>query len=169
LRAFTGTVVFVSHDRYFLDQLATRVIEVADGAVTAYADNYEDYIWRKNGGGTVLVATAKPTVHVKPAPHAKVQTKPQAQPQPQLKQKPAQPTGRLNPIKLRQMKERQRSIEDEVTRLEVEIADFEQALSSYQSAEQSMEIAGLLESRRSDMTQLVAEWEEVSATIDANR
>ena len=49
---------------------------------------------------------------------------------------------RLNPIKLRQMKDRQRSIEDEITRLEVEIADFEQALSSYQSAEMSVEIAG---------------------------
>ena len=52
-----------------------------------------------------------------------------------------QGTGRLNPIKLRQMKERQRSIEDEVTRLEVEIADFEQALSQFQSADQSIEIS----------------------------
>ena len=33
LQAFNGTVVFVSHDRYFIDELATRVIEVADGAV----------------------------------------------------------------------------------------------------------------------------------------
>ena len=190
LRAFNGTVVFVSHDRYFLDELATRVIEVADGAVTAYPDNYEDYLYRKNGGGTIVVAPAKSTV---PQPQTQ-QSKPQSQqsksqqsksqqPTPQAKQqqhhhkpqqpqqtpKPAPPSGRLNPIKLRQMKERQRSIEDEVTRLEVEIADFEQALSSYQSAEQSIEIASLLESRRSDMTQLLAEWEDVSSTIDANR
>jgi len=132
LRAFNGTVVFVSHDRYFLDELATRVIEVADGAVTAYPDNYEDYIYRKNGGGSIVVAPAKPNVsqpsHKPQQPH---QTKPQP---PQPPAKPAAQTGRLNPIKLRQMKERQRSIEDEVTRLEVEIADFEQALSSYQSA-----------------------------------
>ena len=160
LRAFTGTVVFVSHDRYFLDELATRVIEVADGAVTAYPDNYEDYIWRKNGGGSIVVAAAP----VKPA---KPVSPPKAHPQQQPKA-PAS-SGRLNPIKLRQMKERQRSIEDEVTRLEVEIADFESALSTYQSAEQSIEIASLLESRRADMTQLLAEWEQVSATIDANR
>jgi ATP-binding cassette subfamily F protein 3 len=51
---------------------------------------------------------------------------------------------RLNPIRLRQMKERQRAIEDEITRLEVEIADFEQALSNFQSAEMSVEIASLL-------------------------
>ncbi len=51
---------------------------------------------------------------------------------------------RLNPIKLRQMKDRQRSIEDEITRLEVEIADFEQALSAYQNPQQSIDIAELL-------------------------
>ena len=163
LREFTGTVVFVSHDRYFLDQLATRVIEVGDGIVTPYPDNYEDYLWRKSGGGTVAVAAPTPAKQ-QPKQHQEHQPKPQ---QPQ--KAAAAPTGRLNPIKLRQMKERQRSIEDEVTRLEVEIADFEQALSHFQSADQSIEIASLLESRRTDMTQLLTEWEEVSAAIDANR
>ena len=49
LEEFTGTVLFVSHDRYFIDKLATRVFEVADGAVTVFPGNYEDYIWRKEG------------------------------------------------------------------------------------------------------------------------
>ncbi len=176
LKAFNGTVVFVSHDRYFLDQLATRVIEVADGAVTAYPDNYEDYLWRKSGGGTLAVGAASPPQQASatPKPQASQQKQPQQQKQQQQPQqqkpKAAVPApARLNPIKLRQMKERQRSIEDEVTRLEVEIADFEAALSNFQSAGQSIEIASLLESRRVDMTQLLAEWEEVSAAIDANR
>ncbi|HEY4088442.1 MAG TPA: ABC-F family ATP-binding cassette domain-containing protein [Bryobacteraceae bacterium] len=178
LREFNGTVVFVSHDRYFLDNLATRVIEVADGVVTPYPDNYEDYIWRKNGGATTAAATpalahqpkqheAKPQHHRQGKPAQQPQK--QQQPQQQAEKPKQQGTGRLNPIKLRQMKERQRSIEDEVTRLEVEIADFEQALSHFQSADESIEIAGILESRRNDMTQLLAEWEEVSATIEANR
>ena len=47
LAAFSGTVVFVSHDRYFIDRLATRVLEVEDGAVTSYEGNYEDYLRRK--------------------------------------------------------------------------------------------------------------------------
>jgi len=47
LAAFSGTVVFVSHDRYFIDRLATRVLEVEGGAVTAYEGNYEDYLRRK--------------------------------------------------------------------------------------------------------------------------
>jgi len=176
LREFNGTVVFVSHDRYFLDNLATRVIEVADGVVTPYPDNYEDYLRRKAGAATPVPvpvpAKAEPQpkqTHAKPPQHRHPKPAPQPQKQQQPEKAAQQGTGRLNPIKLRQMKERQRSIEDEVTRLEVEIADFEQALSHFQSADQSIEIAGILESRRNDMTNLLAEWEQVSATIEANR
>ncbi len=47
---FTGTVLFVSHDRYFIDGLATRVFEVEDRRVHIYPGNYEDYLYRKSGG-----------------------------------------------------------------------------------------------------------------------
>jgi ATP-binding cassette subfamily F protein 3 len=165
LQEFNGTVVFVSHDRYFIDKLATRVIEVADGLVHVFPGNYEDYLWRKNGGGELAVVTSaapkKPSASApKPATAAPAKT---AAAEKDDKQR------RLNPIKLRQMKQRQRSIEDEITRLEVEIADFEHALSTFQSAEMSIEIAGMLESRREDMKNLLAEWEEVSTILEANR
>src|ERR1700752_3593483 len=50
LMKYTGTVVFVSHDRYFIDNLATRVFEIGDGKVEIFPGNYEDYLWRKEGG-----------------------------------------------------------------------------------------------------------------------
>src|ERR1700686_325795 len=46
---YNGTVVFVSHDRYFIDKLATRVFEIGDGKVEVFPGNYEDYLWRKEG------------------------------------------------------------------------------------------------------------------------
>src|ERR1017187_8507326 len=49
LAKYTGTVVFVSHDRYFIDKLATRVFEIGDGNVNVFPGNYEDYLWRKEG------------------------------------------------------------------------------------------------------------------------
>ena len=49
LEKYTGTVVFVSHDRYFIDKLATRIFEVGSGEVHVFPGNYEDYIWRKEG------------------------------------------------------------------------------------------------------------------------
>jgi ATP-binding cassette subfamily F protein 3 len=167
LEEFTGTVVFVSHDRYFIDKLATRVFEVAAGEVHVFQGNYEEYLWRKNNvaappAPVVAKAVAKPRPNEHRAAPQAVKTPPPA-PAKDDKQR------RLNPIKLRQMKERQRAIEDEITRLEVEIADFEQALSHFQTAGQSIEIAELLESRREDMKNLMAEWEDVSGTIEANR
>jgi len=43
LGGFDGAVLVVSHDRYFLDQVVTRVVALADGAVSSYPGNYTDY------------------------------------------------------------------------------------------------------------------------------
>ena len=48
LASYSGTVIFVSHDRYFIDRLATRVLEIEGGAVTAYEGDYEDYLRRNS-------------------------------------------------------------------------------------------------------------------------
>jgi len=66
------------------------------------------------------------------------------------------------------MKDRRRSIEDEVTRLEVEIADFEAALRHFRSAEETQQMMELLAARRTDLETLLNEWEEVAQTIEAN-
>src|SRR5207248_8431151 len=58
LQKFTGTVVFVSHDRYFIDKLATRVFEVADGAVHVFPGNYEDYRWRRENTSSAISPSA---------------------------------------------------------------------------------------------------------------
>ncbi|MCK4535839.1 MAG: ABC transporter ATP-binding protein, partial [Desulfuromonadales bacterium] len=51
LKGYSGTMVFVSHDRYFVDALATRVVEVADSRATVYLGNYEDFLRAKAGEG----------------------------------------------------------------------------------------------------------------------
>jgi ATP-binding cassette subfamily F protein 3 len=43
LERFPGTVVFVSHDRYFLDRLADRIVEVCDGDLRSYPGGYSDW------------------------------------------------------------------------------------------------------------------------------
>ncbi|MEO7651670.1 MAG: ATP-binding cassette domain-containing protein, partial [Bryobacteraceae bacterium] len=163
LQEFTGTVVFVSHDRYFIDKLATRVFEVAGGAVHIFPGNYEDYVWRKEGK-----PEAAPQVAPKPNLPAKAPSAPPPAAVPSAAAK-AKDGGRLNPIKLRQMKERRRAIEDEVTRLEVEITDFEQALGNFSSVEETIQINELLTARRSDLDALMAEWEQVAQAIEANK
>ena len=158
LQEYNGTVVFVSHDRYFIDKLATRVVEVEDGRVHVYPGNYEDYQWRKQGGGSGAPPSGESPAAPPPAPADALA--------------PAEPVkaaaGRLNPIKLRQMKERSRAIEDEVTRLEVEIADYEAALGNFVSVEETKRVHELLEARRADLEALMMEWEEVAQSIEVN-
>ncbi len=43
IRSYTGTVLYVSHDRYFINKTATRVIELRNKVVTSYPGNYDDY------------------------------------------------------------------------------------------------------------------------------
>ena len=47
VRTFRGTVVVISHDRYFLDRVVTRVIEIEDGRAEFYAGNYSFYAIEK--------------------------------------------------------------------------------------------------------------------------
>jgi ATP-binding cassette subfamily F protein 3 len=47
LEDFGGTLIFVSHDRYFVDRLATKVIAVGHGAVEIYPGTYEQFLWSR--------------------------------------------------------------------------------------------------------------------------
>jgi ATP-binding cassette subfamily F protein 3 len=148
LQDYSGTVVFVSHDRYFIDKLATRVFEVESGRVNVFPGNYEDYQWRKSGQGALAVSA-----------------QPGAAPEPEAA---AKSDKRLNPMKVRRMKERLGSIEEEVGQLEAGIADCESALANFVSAEETRRIAELLEARRAELAALMGEWEEISHSIEAH-
>jgi ATP-binding cassette subfamily F protein 3 len=48
LEDFDGTAVFVSHDRYFLDRIADRILEVRDGGVRSFEGGWSS--WRARSG-----------------------------------------------------------------------------------------------------------------------
>src|SRR6266851_2612174 len=102
---FTGTVLFVSHDRYFIDGLATRVFEVEDRRMHIYPGNYEDYLWRKQGGPekitTAITNSLQPTTPGAPRPDSGTWVS-DATPTPEATTLPASTVKRLNPIKLKQ-------------------------------------------------------------------
>ena len=153
LQEFSGTLVFVSHDRYFIDKLATRIFEVEDGRVHIYPGNYEDYLWRKSGGGQG------------PAADASSATEPAAS---ELAPEVKGPERRVNPIKLRQMQERRAAIEGEVSKFEASIAEVEAALGNFVSVEETVRLNDLLTARRATLETLLAEWEEVVQSIEVN-
>lgn len=156
LQEYAGTVVFVSHDRYFIDKLATRVFEIGNGAVEVFPGNYEDYLWRKQGA---TEQASFPALHSLSVPALQENgNKPGcAQPAvPEAKQR------RINPIRLKQMDERIAEIEEQITKLDAGIAECEQALLSYVSAEETARQMQLMEQRRAEVDNLMREWEEIS-------
>jgi ATP-binding cassette subfamily F protein 3 len=64
LERFTGALIVVSHDRYFIDRVAENVILVEDGAADVYAGNYSDLVERFKAGDTAprKVEVAQPVL-----------------------------------------------------------------------------------------------------------
>jgi len=75
---------------------------------------------------------------------------------------------RLNPIKLRQMKERCRDLEEEISRLEAGIAHTETALQTFVSAEETKRQSDALAQYRADLASSMAEWEELAQVLETN-
>ena len=44
LQNYTGTVLYVSHDRYFINQTATRILDLTGGGLNSYSGNYDAYL-----------------------------------------------------------------------------------------------------------------------------
>ena len=60
LEKYGGTVVFVAHDRYFMDRLATRVAVIGGGGAALYWGNYSDYLARVEAGAAAVARRASP-------------------------------------------------------------------------------------------------------------
>jgi ATP-binding cassette subfamily F protein 3 len=162
LAAFTGTVVFVSHDRYFIDRLATRVLEVEGGKVTSHEGNYEDYLrWKSLGpglgladGSLLVESVAKGRT---PEPAAKNGAEAEV-----ANNRPR----RLNPIKQKQMEERCAFLEEETPRIEAAIAHTEEQLGVYVSAAETQRLSTLAEELRAQLEAHTDEWEELMGQLD---
>jgi len=163
LMEYTGTVVFVSHDRYFIDKLATRVFEIGDGKVEIYPGNYEDYLWRKQGGSAKQNAAIRQQLKI-------------AEPDPQPPSNgnqvgdaaPAAKAKRMNPIKRKKMEDRIHELEAEISRAETVIAEFETALQGFVSADQSQRQSQELEQQKTAHAAFIKEWEELSESLQAD-
>ena len=179
LMKYTGTVVFVSHDRYFIDKLATRVFEIGEGKVELYPGNYEDYLWRKQGGAARQNAAIENELVGELSAVRSTSNRSATNPAKEELKSSAVPTKgdapgsepadskarRLNPIKRKQMQDRLREIEEEITRAEAAIAQYETQLQTFVSAEETHRQTQELAARKNDLRELMKEWEELSEQL----
>jgi ATP-binding cassette subfamily F protein 3 len=154
---FTGTVLFVSHDRYFIDGLATRVFEVEDRRVHIYPGNYEDYLWRKQGGPEKVAESLKPV------------SVPVISAAPVVKIEPKAAVKKLNPIKLKMLEDELAEAEERIPVLEEKIAAAESALGAYTTAEEAQRVSAELARLRAEHEALLAKWEDLGTQLELQR
>jgi ATP-binding cassette subfamily F protein 3 len=132
LEDFAGTLIFVSHDRYFVDRLATKIIEIGGGSALVYPGTYEEFLWSQKQKQERAIEKAQP----KEERAAGQRQAGHAQPVPSA---PPKPDGRgprhhrEQQIDARRAKKeadaRKRRIED----LEARIADREEEIKSLEA------------------------------------
>ena len=150
LRNYEGTVVFVSHDRYFMDELAKKVFEVGNGRVQVYPGNYEDFLAAKKREAEPT-PPPPPTLADIPVESASTKTTPASK--------------RLNPMKAKQLEERCAAIEAEIEKLESEAADLDAQLMTQLMPDDARKIVDAAALKRSAIEKLTGEWEEISEQL----
>jgi ATP-binding cassette subfamily F protein 3 len=162
LEDFGGTLIFVSHDRYFVDKLATKVIEIGKGHALIYPGSYEEFLWsrRQAEAPASAAAPAAKSVATKPQPakppsaqHLPVQAsagnngrgpKPHAAPQqtrPAVTPSPDKASAqqsyddrRRDEAEARRIKKAADTLRKRVDELEARIADRERAIKELEAA-----------------------------------
>jgi ATP-binding cassette subfamily F protein 3 len=157
LRVYRGSLIFVSHDRYFVDALATRVIEVGGGRVVSYLGNYEDFLRAKQSQGDQS--------------HSAIRVEQCRESGPEKSAAPA--AGQLSyqerKAARRQQQRRQRQLEDieqRIEQAEEQLAEAEQALADptlYQELSAAQEVNRRYEALQEEIADLYEQWESLQA------
>lgn len=156
IRNYTGTVLYVSHDRYFINQTATRIIELRDKQLTSYIGNY-DYYETHRTYSTDLVSPFTPISGVSDAP---AQTAP-AVSQAKLSWQESKAEAARQRKKANDLKKLEASIEE----LENRIAEIDEQFLLPENATNIGLLNDLTKQRNeadTELNELYTKWEELS-------
>jgi ATP-binding cassette, subfamily F, member 3 len=129
LEDYGGTLLFVSHDRYFVERLATKIVEVGDGRAELYPGTYPEFLWRKAQGAGPPAAAAAAT------PKAAKAVVPAAAPPPRAVDKAAEHEARRRDAADRKKRERAyQALAGRLADLEQRIAEREAAVKAAEAA-----------------------------------
>ena len=155
LMEFDGTMVFVSHDRYFIDRLANKVIHIEDGEVEVFPGTYDEFLWtqqRREEGSSQVVQTP-----VSKQLGEALRNAAQASPR------------RMNPIRVARIRSRIGHIEQEIEDLETICRRMQMELASIGSDHaRRRRVIEHLEASQRRMQRHEDEWEELSEILAAD-
>ncbi len=149
---FDGTLLFVSHDRYFINRLATKVLEISETGSTLYLGDY-DYYLEKKAELEELERQKQAKVDLTSSKAAEPVTNGYQQ------QKESQK-------EIRKIMRRIQQIEDQLTLMEAKEAELSQAMASTNDASQLMDLQKELDQLSQEQEELMEEWEVLSQGLE---
>jgi ATP-binding cassette, subfamily F, member 3 len=188
LADYGGTLVFVSHDRYFVDRLATKVIDVGGGQAVLYPGGYEAFLWKQKQEAAGLSTTsAPPTPAAAPRPPAakvagaKGPAAKSVRPTPEVPSAPPRDYAakKRDDAEQRKKDKARKGLQDRISELETRIAETEQAIKKLEATMGAPGFYGLHEASKPVLDQhqslmwkvgeLLGQWEMLTAELDQNR
>ncbi|MGM0689386.1 MAG: ABC-F family ATP-binding cassette domain-containing protein [Bacillota bacterium] len=151
LKDYPGTLIIVSHDRYFLKGLANRVFELDSGNLRIYDRSFEEYLELKESGG----------IRPGKVKEDKEEEKRKRQEEHRLRQ-----AGQRTERRLR---DEQAGLEKKISETEEEIARLEKLLSDpgqYGDYNRLAELGFALETAKTGLTTLMQQWEEATSRLE---
>jgi ATP-binding cassette subfamily F protein 3 len=190
LAGFTGTIVFISHDRYFINRIATRVVEVQGGRLTDYLGNYDDYLAasaaqtgavsapvpsRAGQGAKAPAPAARIRPLSAPVPSSPAPAPPRAAPPrepsaPRREGVPEKSGRRALEREVKAIRGRLETIEKQIAEMETRLADIGLALADpdlYRDGNRAREISESRRQAEEQVAWLMKEWEELSERLTA--
>jgi len=167
LRQYTGTLVFVSHDRTFINALAGRVIEIKDTKATDFPGDYDYYEWKREQAGAE--PAGKPGQPRGPRSPAPVEEPPRkGKKDRQTKRDEAQQRNLLY-RKVRPLQEEMKRLEDEIETKERDQRERQRLLAGtqlFETPEKIKELGRMYGEEARAIEKLLARWEELNRQIE---
>lgn len=114
VNAYEGTVLYVSHDRYFINRTASRILELSGGQLTGYLGNYDYYLEKKTGDLPNGDLAVKNTVSKAPAPPSEGMQDWKAQKEQQAKQRKKENDIRKCEEEIAKLEEKDKQLDNEM-------------------------------------------------------
>src|SRR5690606_3598255 len=175
-----GTLIFVSHDRYFVDRLATKVIDVGGGAAVPYPGGYEAFLWSREQG---LPHQSPPDERGPAKARDLPRRNPPGKPKPATAQDPPRRPADYAERKRLEAEQRKkdkarRALQQRISDLETRIAEHEKAIKDlekkmaadgfYGRPEAAQPVIDEHQALMWKVGELLSQWEMLSAEADEN-
>ncbi len=164
LNQYTGTVFFVSHDRYFINQTATRILDLTGGTIVNYIGNY-DYYLEKHDELTRIYVEAEPKAQA-----AQMTEQTVAQDGSGTDKKADWQAQKAEQARIRKLENTLKKAEERIAELEDLIAGIDEECADPANATNSAklgELTGRQNEYRSELEKCYEEWEQVSMELES--